>query len=123
MSVLLKNIRIIDADTDRVTNILIDKDNFIKFENNTNDTSAMEIITGENWALFPSFVDLHCHLREPGYTYKEDLKSGQQAALAGGFTTICCMANTLPVCDNPETISYILNKAEKQALCTVIPVS
>ncbi|MFA7575128.1 MAG: dihydroorotase [Arcobacteraceae bacterium] len=123
MSVLLKNIRIIDAYTDRVTNILIDKDNFIKFENNTNDTSAMEIITGENLGLFPSFIDLHCHLRDPGYTYKEDLESGQQAALAGGFTTICCMANTLPVCDNPETINYIINKAQKLALCNVIPVS
>ena len=67
----------------------------------------------------PSFTDLHTHLRAPGLTHKEDLESGQKAALKGGFTVLCPMANTKPVCDNPEVINYIINKAENLDLCDI----
>lgn len=123
MPIFFKNIRIIDLDTDKITNILITDNYFNEIKNLNNNNIHTEIIDGEGLALMPSFVDLHCHLRDPGYTYKEDLLSGQQAALSGGYTTICCMANTLPVCDNPDTIGYILNKTKNLNLCNVIPVS
>jgi len=62
-------------------------------------------------AYFPGFVDLHCHLREPGYTYKEDIASGAESAAKGGFTSVCCMPNTNPEIDNISTLNYIMRKA------------
>ncbi|MBP8718055.1 MAG: dihydroorotase [Candidatus Atribacteria bacterium] len=125
MSILFKNISIIDSVTNRNTNILIQKDSFYELTDNDigNAKEYNKIIEKANLALMPSFIDLHCHLREPGYTYKEDLYSGGQAALAGGFTTICCMANTKPVGDNPATIQYIRDKAKALDLCQVIPIA
>ena len=70
----------------------------------------------------PSFVDIHTHLREPGYEYKEDIISGSNAAKKGGFTDICCMANTNPVIDNEETVKYIIKKG-KQTGINIYPVA
>ena len=63
--------------------------------------------------LVPGFVDLHTHLREPGQEYKEDIESGTRAAAAGGFTTVCCMANTDPVNDSPAVTEYIQRRARQ----------
>lgn len=63
--------------------------------------------------IFPGFVDLHCHLRDPGYTYKEDIESGSLSAAKGGFTSICCMPNTNPVIDNISTVNYVARKARE----------
>ncbi len=123
MSILLKNIRIIDSVTDRNANIVIQNGCFYEVPMIDKTRDQGEIIEGKGLALMPSLIDMHCHLRDPGYTYKEDLKSGQLAALSGGFTTICCMANTLPVCDNVNTISYIKNKAKSLDMCEVNQVS
>ena len=71
--------------------------------------------------LFPGLVDMHVHLREPGFEYKEDIVSGSRAAVKGGFTQICCMPNTKPVCDNKVVASYIVGRA-KEALCKVHPI-
>jgi len=123
MPILFKKIRIVDTETDRNTNVLIFDHTFSEITNLDRQKNFTEIIDGEGLVLMPSFVDMHCHLRDPGYTFKEDLVSGQQAALSGGFTTICCMANTMPTCDNPDTIKYILNKGKALNMCEVIPVS
>ncbi|NLC11089.1 MAG: dihydroorotase [Firmicutes bacterium] len=72
-------------------------------------------------AILPGLVDMHCHLREPGFTYKEDIASGSAAAVAGGFTAVACMPNTEPVLDNEETIAFVLEKARKVNLARVIP--
>jgi dihydroorotase len=64
-----------------------------------------------NWVLAPGFVDLHAHLREPGFEGKETIASGARAAAAGGFTTICCMPNTNPVIDSRATLAYVLARA------------
>jgi len=58
----------------------------------------------------PGFVDLHVHFREPGFEYKEDIASGSLAAARGGYTDVCCMPNTMPVIDNPETVQYVRSK-------------
>ena len=71
----------------------------------------------------PGFVDLHAHLREPGQEYKEDIASGGRAAAAGGFTTVCCMANTNPVNDDPSVTDYILDRARKHSPVRVLPVA
>lgn len=72
--------------------------------------------------VFPGLIDMHTHLREPGYEYKETIRTGTLAAVKGGFTSVCCMANTLPVNDNPEVTYYILAKAKEEGSCDVYPV-
>jgi dihydroorotase len=73
--------------------------------------AADETIDADGLWLAPGFVDLHCHLREPGHEYKEDIASGTAAAAAGGFTTVCCMANTDPVNDNAAVTEFIQRRA------------
>jgi dihydroorotase len=72
--------------------------------------------------LFPGLVDVHVHLREPGFEYKETVASGSRAAAAGGFTSVACMPNTKPVNDNAEVTRYILDKAKSGGVCRVYPV-
>jgi dihydroorotase len=74
-----------------------------------------EVIEAPNCWLAPGFVDLHTHLREPGLEYKEDIGSGTRAAAAGGFTTVCCMANTDPVNDSPAVTDFIRRRARETA--------
>ena len=71
--------------------------------------------------LLPGLIDMHTHLREPGYEEKETIKSGGEAAAAGGFTTIACMPNTEPVADNPATVEYIKSKA-RDCVVKVLPI-
>jgi dihydroorotase len=75
-----------------------------------------------NWVLTPGFVDLHAHLREPGFEGKETVASGTRAAARGGFTTICCMPNTNPVIDSRATLDYVLSRA-KGAPARVRPIA
>lgn len=70
------------------------------------------------WVL-PGFIDMHVHLREPGLEYKETIAEGTQAAIAGGFTSVACMANTLPVNDAPHITAYIREKAQRHSNCRV----
>jgi len=72
--------------------------------------------------VFPGLIDMHTHLREPGFEYKETIRTGTLAAVKGGFTSVCCMANTNPVNDNPEVTYYILAKAKEEGSCDVYPV-
>ena len=72
--------------------------------------------------VFPGLIDMHVHLREPGFEKKEDIASGSAAAVKGGFTQICCMPNTRPVTDNKVVVSYILNRAREVNLCKVHPI-
>jgi dihydroorotase len=64
----------------------------------------------------PGLVDIHVHFRDPGFTYKEDIRTGSEAAARGGFTTVVCMANTKPVVDNEETLKYILDECRKSKI-------
>jgi len=72
--------------------------------------------------VFPGLIDAHCHLRDPGYEYKEDIASGTASAARGGFTTVACMPNTLPVCDNAALVHYIREKAARQGKARVLPI-
>ncbi len=82
---------------------------------------ADQTIDAKGKTVFPGFIDLHCHLREPGQEYKEDIISGSMAAAKGGYTAVCCMANTVPPVDNAATLAYVLQKAA-QACVRVYPV-
>ncbi len=74
------------------------------------------------WVL-PGLIDMHVHLRDPGYEWKEDIRSGTTAAASGGFTSVACMANTNPVNDHPEVTRYIREKASAQGMAHVFPVA
>jgi dihydroorotase len=85
--------------------------------------SDAEEVDAQGLWVAPGFVDLHAHLREPGQEYKEDIASGGRAAAAGGFTAVCCMANTNPVNDDPSVTEYILDRARKSSPVRVLPVA
>ena len=109
---------------DVVGNILVDADGTIAAvgaEVKAPDDAVVIDATG--LAVLPGLVDLHTHLREPGEEYKETIATGLAAAVAGGFTTVCCMPNTTPVIDNGPVIRDILDKARAADLGRVLPVA
>ena len=75
------------------------------------DHPGAQVLDAAGWVAAPGLVDMHVHLRDPGFTHKEDILSGCRAAAAGGFTSVACMPNTKPPCDSPETVAYIRQKA------------
>ena len=86
------------------------------------DTSNTPSFDGKGGVLMPAFIDMHVHLREPGYEYKEDIKSGLESAVAGGYSAVCPMPNTNPVTDNQYIVNYIMNKARECKLARVYPI-
>ena len=82
-----------------------------------------EIIRAKGLVACPGLIDMHVHLRDPGFTHKEDIATGCAAAAAGGFTGVVCMPNTNPVCDSVQIITYILEKARECGLCRVYPTA
>ncbi len=83
---------------------------------------ADQVIDAKGLYILPGLVDAHCHLRDPGYEYKEDIASGTRSAAKGGFTSVACMPNTQPVVDNVSVVSYIMEKARKEAVVNVFPI-
>ena len=86
-----------------------------------NAKSEIEEIDAKGVIVAPGLIDMHVHLREPGFSHKETIESGARAAAAGGFTTIVCMPNTSPVPDNPSTIAWIKDRASAIAPVNVLP--
>jgi dihydroorotase len=86
-----------------------------------NPRSEIEEIDASGLIVAPGLIDMHVHLREPGFAHKETIASGARAAAAGGFTTVVCMPNTLPVADNPSTITWIRDRARDTASVHVLP--
>ena len=110
-TILLKSIRAVDAENDFITDIYIE-DGKIKHVADNIDMDADIVIDGAGLAVMPSFFDMHVHFRDPGFTHKEDVITGCNAAIAGGVTGVVCMPNTNPPADNADTIEYVIKKAE-----------
>ncbi|MEF3305569.1 dihydroorotase [Paenibacillus sp. GYB003] len=85
------------------------------------DTAGHETIDAKGKLVSAGFIDMHVHLREPGFEYKETIATGTRSAARGGYTTIACMPNTRPVIDKPETVRYVLDKAETEGIVRVLP--
>lgn len=123
-SYLIKNARIFDPTLkiDRAADLEISKGKILKIDLNLKSEGDIEIVEAKGKVLVPGFVDLHTHLREPGFEHKETIESGTRAAVAGGFTTVCCMANTQPVNDNAAITHYILERARLGGSAKVLPI-
>ena len=115
---LIKNVNVIDACQSFHGDIYIE--NGIISEIGTNlEKENVSVIEGNNMTLMPAFVDTHAHFREPGLTHKEDIESGSKAAVKGGYTGVCLMANTVPICSNYEVMNHVRNKAKTVGLIDV----
>ncbi len=123
MKILIKNGRLINPATgiDEVMDVLVNDSIVEKIEKNIND-DADKIIDADKCWVTPGFIDVHVHLRDPGYEYKETIATGTRAAAKGGFTTICCMPNTSPVTDSEIMVEYIKMKAARDGVVNVLPI-
>ncbi|UCD08882.1 MAG: dihydroorotase [Dehalococcoidales bacterium] len=124
---LIKSGRIIDPGRglDKIDDLLIRADGTLAFldKDTIIPESEYRIIDADGMIICPGFIDLHCHLRQPGYEDKETIATGTQAAAKGGFTTVCCMPNTNPALDNPETVKLVQAIAEKESPIRVLPIA
>lgn len=119
MKIKINNLTIVTSSGLFRRSLLIDNGIIKKISEKPIQARSVDIsIEDENLLVFPGFLDMHVHLREPGYEYKEDIESGQKAALSGGFTAVACMANTNPVNDNSTVTHFIKCKSKE----TGIPV-
>lgn len=122
MSVLIKNGLVLKDGGLKKLDVYIEG-NLISAIGKDLSYSAEKIVDADGLAVLPGFVDMHCHLREPGFEYKEDIESGTRAALQGGFTSIACMPNTNPVVDNAAVVKYIVDRAAEIDNCKVYPIA
>ncbi|MFA5499365.1 MAG: dihydroorotase [Candidatus Cloacimonadia bacterium] len=116
---LVKNGLVYQGDKFEKLDVLIKGTKIERVAPSIDETEATKIIDAEGKHVFPGFVDLHTHLRDPGQTHKEDIISGTKAAAKGGYTTICAMPNTDPIVDNIATVEYIKRKAKDVGYCKV----
>ena len=124
MSLLLKHGRVIDPanNVDVVQDVLITDGKIEKLGTNLAEPAGAEVVDARGKIVCPGFIDIHVHLREPGYEYKETVATGTRAAAAGGFTAVACMANTHPVNDNGAVTDYILARAKVEGAVRVYPI-
>ncbi len=125
MRLLIKGGRVINpaTDTDEVLDVLTDDSSgkILKIASNISDETA-RIIDATEKVVFPGFIDMHVHMRDPGQTHKGDIETESKAAARGGYTSVCAMPNTSPVVDTAEKIRYVTDKANTVGLCKVYQV-
>jgi dihydroorotase len=120
---IIRNGRIIDPanDRDEIGDLWIVDGRIAEQSASGPQPSAIEEIDARNLIVSPGLIDIHVHLREPGFGWKETIESGSRSAAAGGFTTVVCMPNTSPVADSPSTIAWIKNRAAEMSRVRVLP--
>ncbi len=124
MKILIKNGRVINPSEklDKVMDVLVEDGKITKkAEKIEGIDDALEIDASGMWVT-PGLIDMHVHFRDPGFTYKEDIESGSNAAARGGFTTVCAMPNTKPVTDSVDVVKYIVEKSKEIHKTNVLPV-
>ncbi len=123
MKTLIKNGRLFDAASkyEGLADIYIE-DGIIQDIGRDLKYNCSEVIDCKGLYVIPGMVDMHCHLREPGFEYKETIETGVHSAAAGGFTSIACMPNTNPVIDNPAIAKFVKDKADALGMVNVFPI-
>ena len=123
MQILIKNGRIIDpANNIDLVGDLLAVDGVIAEISESIFCDADEVVDASGCVVAPGFIDLHVHLRDPGFLHKETISTGQKSAACGGFTTVCAMPNTAPVTDSPEIVKYIINESKKADINNAVNV-
>ncbi|AOQ23546.1 Dihydroorotase [Moorella thermoacetica] len=124
MAILIKGGRVIDParNLDGRQDILIEGEKITTLAANLEAPAGARVIDAGGMIVTPGLIDMHVHLREPGYEQKETIASGTRAAAAGGFTAVACMANTNPVADSASVIYFIKEKARQEGVVRVYPV-
>ena len=122
-TIIIRNGRIIDPANgrDEIGDLVIANGRIAEQSAIRDSKSAIAEIDAKGLIVAPGLIDMHVHLREPGFAHKETIASGARAAAAGGFTTVVCMPNTSPVADNPSTITWIKDRARDTASVNVLP--
>ena len=112
---LIRGGRVIDPvrEVDEIMDVMIEGSQIVEIGKALKVPADAEVIDATGLVVAPGLMDAHVHFRDPGLTYKEDIETGAAAAARGGFTTVVCMANTKPVVDNLETLSYVQEKGEQ----------
>jgi len=122
--VLIKGGRLVDPSRrlDQTLDLLLKDGVVAKVDEKILPPKGAAVVEAAGFVVAPGFVDLHAHLREPGFKYKETIASGTAAAAAGGFTTVCAMANTDPVTDDAPTVSFVVRRARETGVVRVHPI-
>lgn len=127
MLTVIKGGRVIDpGNLDDILDIVIEDGNIVEIKQGAladDENKESKIIDASGKIVAPGLIDMHVHLRDPGYEYKETIETGSRAAAFGGFTAICCMPNTNPVNDCRQVTEYIVKKAVKADIVRVYPVA
>jgi dihydroorotase len=120
---IIRNGRVMDpaSSLDAIRDVAIEDGRIAAIGQNMDAAGATEL-DASGLIVAPGFIDMHVHLREPGFEHAETIESGSRAAAAGGFTSICCMPNTSPVNDNATVTSYIIERAGRHAVVNVFPI-
>ena len=123
MRILIQGGRVLDpaSGTDKVMDVLVEDRAVVAMGEGLNEP-ADRVIDAEGLWVCPGFIDLHTHLREPGFTYKETIATGTRSGAKGGFTTLCAMPNTDPVTDTDIIVEYIQLKARREGVVRVLPI-
>ena len=125
MTILIRKGRLIDPKTDRdeIVDVLIRGGAIARIDKDIwpPRRTQIEVIDADGFIVAPGLIDVHTHLREPGYEWKETIRTGTMAAARGGFTSVVCMANTDPVNDNKSVTEYIMEKARSEGVVRVFP--
>src|SRR5215475_2836714 len=122
-ALLIKNGRVIDpaAGRDGIADVWIEN-GLVKGVGANLTAADATVFDASGLIVAPGFIDMHVHLREPGFEHAETIESGSRAAAAGGFTSICAMPNTKPVNDSATVTSYIVERARRAAVVNVFPI-
>ncbi len=123
MNIVIKGGLVIDPANgiEDIMDVLVCDGKIAKVEKDIADRADKVINARGKWVM-PGLIDLHVHFREPGFEYKETIRTGSRAAAMGGFTTVCCMPNTKPVVDNDILVEFIKLKAERAGIVNVLPI-
>ena len=122
--IVIKGGRVIDPSegVDTVGDVVIEDGRIARVKTNVAPPEGAQVIDADGMVVSPGFIDLHCHLRDPGLEYKETIASGTRAAAKGGFTTVCAMPNTEPTMHTRATVEYVMEKARTEGAVRVLPI-